>query len=379
VHCHRNAIQALVEPCHRFALDITLFTEAGGEAVTLTMSQALYGAPIPPSAHVRLLSPTDFELLVKEWVKTCKNKYFGHEHFGGGGDMGRDVAGWLDKHKCLGVWDNYQCKRLGDPLTPTDIWPELGKIFWHVSLNDYVMPREMRFFCSSGIGTKAKHLFSNADKLRTGLITNWSKCVENHISTTAAIPLTSPLLALIQATDFTIFGSLSVDQVLDDIKSTAFYISKFGGGFPSRPAAIEPPVEVLPHEANYTEQLLAVYGERLSKAINQLSDLPPGTFERKHFNQMRRQFYSAEALSEFVRELTEQGTFVNFQQDILNAVWPVLSDDHPTSFNRLQKTLSSAAGVPQSSNAIYLVAEALDKQGVCHQLANVGQLDWKGP
>jgi len=347
--------------------------------VTLTMMQALHGEPIPPAARVRLMAPTEFELLVKEWVKTCSKKYFGHEHFGGAGDMGRDVAGWLDKHKCLGVWDNYQCKRLGDPLTPTDIWPELGKIFWHVSLGDYVMPRAMKFFCSAGIGTKAKHLFSNAEKLRAGLITNWSKYVENGISETASVPLTGALQSLVQSTDFTIFGSLPVDEVLEDIKSTAFYIATFGGGFPKRPTATEPPADVLPHEANYTEQLFSVYSERLSKLINQLSDLPSGTFERKHFNQMRRQFYSAEALSEFVRELTEQGTFANFQQDILNAVWPVLSDDHPTSFNRLQKTLSSAAVVPQGSNAIYLVAEALDKQGVCHQLANTGQLDWKNP
>jgi hypothetical protein len=111
--------------------------------VTLTMTQALYGAPIPAAARVRLMSPPDFELLVKEWVKVCAGKYLGHEHFGGAGDMGRDVAGWADDSKCLGLWDNYQCKRLTDPLTPTDVWPELGKVFWHVSMGDYVMPRSM--------------------------------------------------------------------------------------------------------------------------------------------------------------------------------------------------------------------------------------------
>ena len=94
---------------------------------------------------------------------------------------------------------------------------------------------------------------------------------------------------------------------------------------------------------------------------------------------MRFQFYSAEALNEFVRELTDQGTFADFQNDIFNAIWSVFSDDHETSFRRLQKTLSCAANVPHGTNAIYLVAEALDKQGVCHQLANIDKIDWNNP
>jgi len=346
--------------------------------VTLTMTQALYGAPIPAAARVRLMSPPDFELLVKEWVKVCAGKYLGHEHFGGAGDMGRDVAGWADDSKCLGLWDNYQCKRLTDPLTPTDVWPELGKIFWHVSMGDYVMPRSMKFFCSAGIGTKAKHLFSNAEKLRSGLITNWQNCVEHKIAT-VSVPLTPALHDLIQATDFTIFGSLPVDEVLEDIKSTAFFISTFGGGFPRRPAALDPPQSILPHESNYTQKLFDIYEQRLLKQVTKISDLLPDTFERRHFNQMRRQFYSAEALNEFVRELTEQGTFADFQNDVFNAVWNVFADDYNTSFQRLQKTLSSAANIPQGANAIYLVAEALDKQGVCHQLANTNKFDWNNP
>jgi len=346
--------------------------------VTLTMSQALYGAPIPAAARVRLMSPSDFELLVKEWVKVCALKYLDHEHFGGAGDMGRDVAGWLDQNKCLGLWDNYQCKRLADPLTPTDVWPELGKIFWHVSKGDYVMPRSMKFFCSSGVGTKAKHLFSNSEKLRSGLLTNWSQCVEHKIAS-VDVPLTPKLTALVQTTDFTIFGSLPVDEVLNDIKSTFFYISTFGGGFPQRSTPLAPPQDVLPHESKYTQKLFDIYGQRLLKQISQISDLPLETFERRHFNQMRRQFYSAEALNEFVRELTEQGTFADFQNDIFNAVWNVFSDDYASSFQRLQKTLSSAANIPQGANAIYLVAEALDKQGVCHQLANVDKFDWNNP
>jgi hypothetical protein len=324
------------------------------------------------------MTPSDFELLVKEWVKVCAVNYFGHEHFGGSGDMGRDVVGWLDNSKCLGVWDNYQCKRLGQPLTPTDMWPELGKIFWHVSLGDYVMPRRMKFFCSAGIGTKAKHLLSNADKLRGGLLANWGNCVEAQIAS-VSVPLTTAIEALIQSTDFTIFEILPVDDVLSDISNTAFYISMFGGGFPKRPSVSAPPASLHPDETNYAEKLFAVYALRMKTTISSLSDLPDTSLERRHFNQMRRQFYSAEALNEFVRDLTEPGSFDGFQNDIFNGIWSVYADDHETAFGRLNKTLSAAANLPQGTSAIYLVAEALDKQGVCHQLANLDQLDWTSP
>jgi hypothetical protein len=224
-----------------------------------------------------------------------------------------------------------------------------------------------------------KHLFANTDKLKEGLLKAWSTSVESKIST-VPVPLSPQIAALINGTDFTIFGGLHVDEVLDAIRGTAFYITNFGGGFPQRPLATEPPPDISAHETRYTEKLFAVYGERLAKPVGNLADLTPNTFERRHFNQMRRQFYSAEALSEFVRELTEQGTFAHFQKDIFNAVvWPVFTDDYATSFQRLQKTLSCAAVIPQGSNAIYLVAEAIDKQGVCHQLANGDELDWDNP
>src|SRR4051812_42935112 len=101
------------------------------------------GAPIPRAARVSIMDDVTFELLVQAWMHATKGKYLGIERFGGAGDMSRDVVGWIDARKCAGVWDNVQCKRLANPLPPAVLWPELGKVLWHVSRGDYVLPRSM--------------------------------------------------------------------------------------------------------------------------------------------------------------------------------------------------------------------------------------------
>ena len=102
--------------------------------------------------------------------------------------MGRDVIGWTTEKKCLGPWDNVQCKHLNRSLSPGDLWPELGKVLWHAHKGDYILPRHMKFLASKGIGTGAKHLLTNPDALKKGLIENWAKNVANQITATS-VPL----------------------------------------------------------------------------------------------------------------------------------------------------------------------------------------------
>jgi len=156
---------------------------------TLTIQQSMSGKPIPAVARVRLMDDEAFEVFTEAWVEALKQAgtYLDVMRFGGSGDMGRDVIGWTTKEKCNGVWDNFQCKRLNAPLPPSKLWVELGKIFWHVAKGDYALPRSMQFFCSAGIGTRAKHLLTNPDKLKEELIDNWGKNVREHITDTEQV------------------------------------------------------------------------------------------------------------------------------------------------------------------------------------------------
>jgi hypothetical protein len=132
----------------------------------MTRTEILAGPPIPPVARVQLMDDASFEALVRAWMARLSPRYLGVERIGGPGDMGRDVIGWTSAAKCKGEWDNVQCKRLDRVLAPSQLWPELGKIFWHADRGDYAIPRSMKFLCSKGIGTTAKHLLTNPEALR---------------------------------------------------------------------------------------------------------------------------------------------------------------------------------------------------------------------
>lgn len=345
---------------------------------TLTIQKSLSGRQIPAAARVRLMDDDAFEEFTKAWVETLKQSgaYLGVMRFGGSGDMGRDVIGWTTKDKCNGDWDNFQCKRLKAPLPPSKLWVELGKIFWHAARGDYALPHSMQFFCSAGIGTHAKHFLTNPDKLKEQLIENWDKSVRDHITDTETVEFDGDIEQLVRATDFSRFSALSVERVLEDLKGTAYYIEEFGQDAPERPETPATPVEVQEHETNYVKRLLAVYAERRGTESLDVASIDSEKRDRVHFDMCRNQFFSAEALREFARDITRGDTYSAYMQDIHNGIRPELLAPHESGFDRLTSVLRTAALLPGSSNFMYLYAEAIDKQGVCHQLANDEEYDW---
>jgi hypothetical protein len=132
----------------------------------MTQAEISSGSPIPPAARVYLMDDKEFEVLVQNWMEQIAPHYLGVSCFGGPGDMGRDVIGWTTDKKCLGAWDNVQCKHLNRSLSPGDLWPELGKVLWHAHKGDYVLPRRMKFLASKGIGTGAKHVLTTRMRSR---------------------------------------------------------------------------------------------------------------------------------------------------------------------------------------------------------------------
>ena len=228
----------------------------------MTLNEIAGGPAIPPAARVLLMDDRAFEALVRAWMASLANRYKGVERFGGPGDMGRDVIGWDTGDKCLGPWDNIQCKHLARVLGPADLWPEIGKIFWHADRGDYVLPRYMKFLCSKGIGTGAKHLLTNPEQLRQGLVAHWKDNVEAKITDTGDVPLIGSLKTLVETTPFSIFGPMAIEDVLKDLEGTPYYVSTFGGGLPPRPENMTAPAVPLPNESRYVTQLFGVYAER---------------------------------------------------------------------------------------------------------------------
>jgi hypothetical protein len=176
--------------------------------------------------------------------------------FGGSGDLGVDIAGFVSDAGFKGFWDNFQCKHYGHPLRPSDAWVEIGKIIYYSYLGEYVPPRKHYFACSQGVGTSLEKLLNDHDKLKSETRANWEKHCKGGITEPGVVPLDGPLLEYFDAFDFKIFSSKLPLELIEGHSATGYHAVRFGGGLPLRPAVDAPPANPAPSESRYIRQLL---------------------------------------------------------------------------------------------------------------------------
>ena len=133
------------------------------------------GIPIPKVSRVNLFSPSEWESFTEEWVSSLEDSYFKVRRYSVSGDQGVDVAGFINEKGLEGGWDNYQCKHYEKPLTPTDIWVEIGKIIYYSYKKEYTPPRKYYFVASHNIGTKLGKLLEKPQELKEETRNNWQK------------------------------------------------------------------------------------------------------------------------------------------------------------------------------------------------------------
>ncbi len=135
-------------------------------ASSATAAHVLAGIPIPKAARVKIFSPDEWEQFVEEWATSLDALYLKVRRLAGAGDFGVDVAGFMSEDGFQGAWDNYQCKRYAQPLRPSDIWVEIGKIIYYSHQGEFLPPQKHYFVCSQGIGTTLEKLLNNTAKLK---------------------------------------------------------------------------------------------------------------------------------------------------------------------------------------------------------------------
>ena len=221
----------------------------------LPAESAITGQYVPPIERLRIMSPAQWEDFVLEWAHSLKHKYEVVERCGSAGDQGRDVVAYKTKSDPA-VWDNYQCKQYPKPLTPGDIWIELGKLCYYTFIGEYLSPREYYFVAPHGAGNSLSKLLRNATLLRSGLIKEWDNHCRTKITSTKEIALEDKLLAHITAFNFSNIHALSPLTIIDQHRLTPWHVTRFGGGLPARPMAPTPPATVGSHEANYVRARL---------------------------------------------------------------------------------------------------------------------------
>ena len=254
---------------------------------------------------------------IVEWASAClKAEYRTIQRQSGSNDKGIDIAGFANGKRLMGVWDNYQCKHDDHALHPVDAWPELGKILWHSFTGRYAPPRSYFFVAPRGTGTTLSQPLANPAALRTALLEVWDTHCRDHITKTQAVGMDGDFAAYVAGFDFSLFKSKSTRDILDQHRSTPYFIPRFGGGLPGRPTPGAPPEEVAGEESVYIAKLLDAYSDHTKEPVKETKALKKWSKLQQHFNRQREAFYHAESLRVFVRDKVEPGTFESLQHEI---------------------------------------------------------------
>ncbi|RZM79052.1 hypothetical protein DYY88_09810 [Leptolyngbya iicbica LK] len=337
------------------------------------------GIPIPKEMRLVNSSPEEWEAFIEEWASAgTVGSYKRIRRHSGSGDMGIDVAGYVDDDGLSGVWDNFQCKRYATSLSPSMVWVEFGKIIYYSFKNQYAPPRRYFFVAPKGVGTTLSKLMDNPAELKESIKNNWETYCLNKITTTANIPLEGDLLDWFEDFDFSIFSYKTAVELIKEHATTPFHSVRFGGGLDLRPAPDTPPETPTEKESRYIRQIFDAYSEHLSIDINSASDISSSLKPElnNHMLRQRERFYSAESLRVFARDTVPPGTFDRLQSEILDGVIDICEDTHPDGLTRMNEVIRESTRIALTSNPLVTVTETKDRQGICHQLANDDKLIW---
>jgi hypothetical protein len=289
----------------------------------------LAGIQLVPVRRLRAFPPDDLENVVRHWLhEGIRGKYHRLIRFGGPGDKGRDVAGYTSAEPGC-EWDNYQCKQYDKKLTPALIWPELGKLVYWVTEGSYTVPRNYLFVAPLGISNPTRELLDDHDRLRAGLAKNWGTSCAN------LCPYTE-IEQVLQSFAFA-FDVATAEDIVDGLEGTAIYPVFFGGGLSKpRPVDTPPPSEVAAHELTYITRLVEAYDDHCPHGVSDLDAASAHEEYGPHLRDSRRDFYCAESLREFSKDvLVEPDDFESLQEQVYDGVKYTILREFSTGYDRV--------------------------------------------
>lgn len=343
-------------------------------SLTLTGPWLRSHAVPAPKKIVFSYDPDEFEEFVKEWVPALATKYLAVERHGGSGDHGVDVAGYLTSHGLEGAWHNYQCKHYGEALTWSKAAPEMRKMFASVVNGHFTMPQRY-VFVAPIIGPRLVRRLSKPSQSREEFLK------ELETTTDAVIMSLAPekrraVRDLAGATDFSMFTTVDMDEMLSLHQTTPHWAVRFPQPPAPRPQRMLPPDVHAPEEARYIQQLVRVYGELWGEQAGSLERVASHDEARDHLRRQREAFYSAESLRLFARDSTTEGHFEAVLDDVYDIVVEVSAGRFEFGWDRLQAVLAASGNVELTKTILTEYVRPLDRKGVCHHLANEDRLIW---
>lgn len=339
------------------------------------------GLPVNKLDRLALFSADEFERFTLEWASGYLRKQENVVEVqwrGGSGDKGRDVVVWLDTSDVKPRrWRLYQCKRYEANLGLSKAGIEIAKLIYYTFIGDYTSPESYHFVTHKGVTSPFQDLLDDPSKLREAMIAAWGD-YSNSITSSKNISLTDTLKKYIEEEfDFSIFKAKQPEELLSEHALTQYHLVVFGVPLIDRPAPLQPPSVVATAEVRYIEQLYAVISTHLQIPISSLPDFSHSTYHTILFTRSRLTFYSAEGLFELARDqFSDTALFDTLLDDFGNGLFFLYSEPNDAPIERLKKTVVAAQSLQLGSHALVPHLTPLDREGICHQLANKDKVNW---
>lgn len=321
------------------------------------------------------LDDDDLERLIDDWIARASSGYKGSERFSGSGDMGRDVVGYKTNQKHEGEWDNFQCKQLKSVLYRPDALRELGKIFFHSSKGNFILPVHYFFVAPRGVARTVKELVAHPTKLAEALETDWDEICADHIETDTKHVLNDNLRALIRSYKFENVEVFDANRLVKQASMTAVLVDWFGAD-PGQYPEGEAPEDIQPEEQVYINELAIACGDRRGNQYGNVSEALNCSEYGPRLRLHRKRYFEAARFKRYYRDNTPTDVLRSFEDDIYYGVIETHQAKHPDVLGKVDAVMVRASAV-QVSGVLGKYARVSVKQGTCHHFSNDGILPWQ--
>ncbi len=322
------------------------------------------------------LDDRQLERFVRDWVALKKSEYHEVHRFGGAGDLGRDVVGFVTSQRHEGPWHNFQCKQYVKRRLPySEALIELAKTLYHADARGFSFPEQYFFIAPHGLQRRLELLLDKPTELRNDLITNWNKLCAKHIVDKKTIPLTPELKSRIAVYDFGRVSRIDINHMLAHPHVNLVLHQHFGADPGPAPVGTAP-TAIAPSELKYISQLIDAYSIRSGTTFATPECALDDPTHGRHLRMQRERFYDADFFKRYYRDNTAAEVLPTFEKDIEHGVFEIYSKSYKDSLDRVDAVMAQAASV-LTSGPLAPHARVSVKQGVCHHFANEGKLKWQ--
>lgn len=201
-------------------------SHAGTSSLILNYPTAMQFPAMPsPEKIVFTYDPDEFEKFVEEWVPALDSLYVRVVRQGGAGDHGIDVAAFLTRQGLEGSWHNYQCKRYKGTLAWSTAAGEIRKMFAGVVTGQFIVPEQYTFVAPS-IGPSLQQALQRPVGTRKAFVEALRGSTDKVI-TDLGPRLRREAEELAAETSFEIFQTVNMKQMLEQHKTTEFWMKRF--------------------------------------------------------------------------------------------------------------------------------------------------------